>query len=601
MFKKKTLAVVTVVVMLLSIFGCLPYSATSPAQYDITFSPVSQGKTTATFTLSASTAELCVALIKFNATNLTIVEDGIKAPQGLTVSYSAVDDEGDDAFENINGPLSIIVEVSQPSGTGTLADVAELSFTIEFEVNDGTALTLDRVAAASVDENRPSEDNDGNVSVVVNPASTTIGNEGGITIPTEEATCEHEWVLDSIDQPTITKTGTKHYSCSKCPETKDETIAVPTDMSSLLTLKNDLFISSCVGDRIGFSNKKMKNNGYNEYFIVVDYQKYGQGYVLENKTYTIIPTAEDMAVNMANYDFKDISLYELTLGFSVTAYVKDSDGVVVGYTTVNTSIADIALAYATTYSSNTALLKMLADMAYFGASTQSYFAENNPGTPICDATLPTTVLADYMSYASSGTPASSGQQSAPSFDYDYDFNTLTDLTDKLTLKGDLFISSCVGDRLGFSNKKMKNNGYNDYYLSVDYQKYGQGYVIANTKASFNPTAAEISSVNMANYDFSDISLYELTLEFAVTAYVKNDQGTVIGYTTMNTSIADIALAYASTYSSNTALLTMLADMAYFGASTQSYFAENNQGTPICDAILPTTVLADYLSYASSNK
>ena len=216
-----------------------------------------------------------------------------------------------------------------------------------------------------------------------------------------QAVCTHNYVGVVTTQPTKTSTGVMTYTCTECGDSYTEDIAIPT-LNNTVTFKHTLNVSAVVSDEITVSTKQMRT-AYGEgatYFIDINYQKYS-AYNIVNRNKVLTTSDRLASASTANKDtlyFKDMALYEMTLSFDMTIYFKNAEGVVVGYRTFTSSIADMAVDLALT--ANDALKTALADMCNYGATAQAYFATANPGTDICSATLPTTIFADYMSYAS---------------------------------------------------------------------------------------------------------------------------------------------------------------------------------------------------------
>lgn len=320
-------------------------------------------------------------------------------------------------------------------------------------------------------------------------------------------------------QPTTTTTGVMTYTCSTCGYVKTEDIAIPEDAGTAITFKNDINVSSVVADSITLSTKQMRTK-YGEgssYFIVVDYQKYGTGYILQNETMTLTAADRDTVNSTANKDvlmFKDIALYEMTLDFTLTAYFKNADGVVVGYKTVTTNITNMALSYAPTASAT--LLTALADMCNYGATAQQVFANQFAGSDICDAVLPTTIFADYMSNAS---PADA-IPAAGSYNNDK-------LSTKIVSKTG-FISAGQTLNIAASNQiqytiRYDNYDFSDVVIKVHYDDSVYGYkevILTEKDLIANGTAANGQPKYL--YYFTDLSIFDCDKTITMDMYYKGN-------------------------------------------------------------------------------
>lgn len=217
--------------------------------------------------------------------------------------------------------------------------------------------------------------------------------------------CQHEnmsaW---EITQPTKDATGLKTRTCLDCGEhTEKVVIEKPVDITASVTLQHNLKLADKIIDRIAFSVKQISNLGYdavnNGYFVLVEYEKYGDGYILAPKTKPFLDADKDLetsGTNARSFLFSELALYEMTNKYRTTIYIYDADGVVVAYISNETSIAEVALAYADKYSSNSALLTALADMMNYGKAVQDQFKSGD----LVNAASPVEVFAKYMDRAS---------------------------------------------------------------------------------------------------------------------------------------------------------------------------------------------------------
>ena len=175
--------------------------------------------------------------------------------------------------------------------------------------------------------------------------------------------------------------------------------------------------------------------------------------------------------------------------------------------------------------------------------------------------------------------------------------------DATLLQHDLLLTESVGSVIAVNvsaNGGLKTLGYDDYYLTIEYEKYASGYNLETKTLTLNPEDRDRQNAaqTVDFFNFTDIALYEMPLDYTVTIYLKNAEGSTVAYTDDVTSITKQALAYAQKYSTDIKLLTTLADMVNYGASVQNFFATTNPGADIESAVLPTVGFEEYQQYAS---
>lgn len=179
-----------------------------------------------------------------------------------------------------------------------------------------------------------------------------------------------------------------------------------------------------------------------------------------------------------------------------------------------------------------------------------------------------------------------------------------EITNKL-LAHDLYLSAAVGSRIAVNvnaNNGLKSLGYSDYYLVIDYNKYGSGYkdFVSHSDTLLSSQKKGQNAKGTVDYFyFTSLALYEMPLEYTVTIYLKDDTGNTVAYKKETTSVVSQALTYAKKYSTDTTLLTALVDMVNYGDAVQTYFANSNQNSLIATAVSPKIGFEDYQQYASS--
>lgn len=443
----------------------------------------------------------------------------------------------------------------------TDAETFKMMWAFAEEKNDVTAtgtiatLTFNVVEGVDVDST--------DIDLTVTEAWDVDGNEvtatatGGTVEFVKE--CTHDWGTGVVTtQPTKDAEGVRTYTCSLCGETKTEAIAMPV-ATTAVTFKADIVVSSVVGANITISTKQMRT-AYGDnasYFIVVDYQKYGLGYVLENKkaTLTTADRIEDGVSSNANKDvitFKDIALYEMTLDFTMTAYFVDGNGVVVGYRTFDNNVAAMAATYCTTYSSNAKLLTSMADMCAYGDAAQNYFAKANPGTPICDATLPSEILGEtFMACKSTteGMPAAGEYNNAKSSTKVVSTTGFVSAGQTLKIDASNFISYTL---------RYDNYDWNDVEIKVSYNDsiYGDvEYVV--TEEELIDAGTTSAGMPKFTYYFKDLGLYDCDKTVTMNMYYKGNLELTSEYSFGN---------YVNTYLSNASMSELLTTMELFSNS-----------------------------------
>lgn len=179
-----------------------------------------------------------------------------------------------------------------------------------------------------------------------------------------------------------------------------------------------------------------------------------------------------------------------------------------------------------------------------------------------------------------------------------------EITNKL-LAHDLYLSAAVGSRIAVNvnaNNGLMSLGYSDYYLVIDYNKYGSGYkdFVSHSDTLLSSQKKGQNAKGTVDYFyFTSLALYEMPLEYTVTIYLKDDTGNTVAYKRETTSVVSQALTYAKKYSNDTTLLTALVDMVNYGDAVQTYFANSNQNSLIATAVSPKIGFEDYQQYASS--
>ena len=348
--------------------------------------------------------------------------------------------------------------------------------------------------------------------VYCSECGTEISRTTGVVIPATGAHTWGDWVITAeghsrtctVCSAADTTNNGAHVGdpCSVCGYTAP--VAEPTEIFNNLMV-HDLFLSEAVGSQITVNyNAKngIKSLGYDDYYLVINYQYYGAGYALQNGTRTLLPsqkTRQNAAGTIHYFVFSDIALYEMPLSYTVICYLKDSGGNTVAFKQDSTSIVTQALAYAAKYSSDTALLKTLVDMVNYGAVAQTYFASLNPESDIDGAALPNADFDAYQTYASSSEelPASFNNTKAL---------TKNDPSTGLNASATLQIAASNNIKYTFLA-----TGYNAANLTAVIS-YTNAYdtVVSETVSASEMTAKAISGGKMTyEYYFKKLALYDL--------------------------------------------------------------------------------------------
>lgn len=293
-------------------------------------------------------------------------------------------------------------------------------------------------------------------------------------------------------------------------------------------LQHDLLLTESVGSVIAVNvsaNGGLKTLGYDDYYLTIEYEKYASGYNLETKTLTLNPEDRDRqnaAQTVDFFNFTDIALYEMPLDYTVTIYLKNTEGSTVAYTDDVTSITKQALAYAQKYSTDIKLLTTLADMVNYGASVQNFFATTNPGADIESAVLPTVGFEEYQQYASDAS------------DLPEVFNTTKENIKKLestTLQADasVLISSSNSIRYqflatGYEVSELKAEiSYTDSY----------GYLITKTVDFSDMELNSAGGRAIYSYTFTNLAIYDLEKTVSVSLKYNDSEELEFNYSVGN--------------------------------------------------------------------
>ena len=309
------------------------------------------------------------------------------------------------------------------------------------------------------------------------------------------------------------------YTCSLCGDSYTETIAIPTQISNV-TFSHTLLCSEVVGDQITVSTKQMRTNFGDAatYFIDINYQTYSSPsalYDLANAHTVLTASDKDTGVSTANKDvlcFDKMALFEMTAEFDMTLYIKNASGVVVAYRSYESSIAELAYTLATQNASKTNLLTCLADMCNYGKAVQEYFAGTNPTKDIASATDPTTILADYMAYASDIDILPGAGE--------YD-NTKVQSNKVVTPTG--FISAGITLSVGASNQITYTVRADDYDLAdceivMSYTSiYGSKEFTVNN-SELVPNGTTSAGKQKYSYTFKNLSIYDVNAVVTMSMY-----------------------------------------------------------------------------------
>lgn len=377
-----------------------------------------------------------------------------------------------------------------------------------------------------------------NIEAVI-PADAAVGTVYGVTLDGQFADLGEEWVTTNVTNGSVTVI--------------DNAPVEPEEIQANI-LAHNLLLTDSVGSQISVNvsaNGGLTTLGYSDYYLVIDYQSYGEGYTLGKKSITLNPADKDRqnaAGTVHYFVFSDIALYEMPLDYTVTVFLKNAEGNTVAFTKSTTSIKDQALAYANRYSTDTALLKAMADMVNYGAAVQEYFAKANPNSDIASAELPTVGFEDYQQYASTvgDLPAS--------------FNTTRELVKNLDESTLRVSSTLVVSSSNSISYQFLTNGYDASKLvaKISYtDSYGR---LIEKEIAFSDLESRVSGSNtIYSYVFTDLAIYDL--EKTVSVELMNDG---IKEVTYNYS----AGAFVTQYIDNPNLSEVLTNMELFSQSAR---------------------------------
>ncbi len=346
--------------------------------------------------------------------------------------------------------------------------------------------------------------------------------DGIVTVEEEVTVCPHNYVGVVTTQPTKDALGVKTYTCDACGDSYTEEIAKPTALTGNV-FGFDLFFEEAVNTRIrvnlGANANGLYTLGYDDYFVVVDYKKYVTGYALEDRQETYIASMRTESLSngdlLHTFEFKEMTLYQLKMGYTVTAYAL-KDGVVTAYYTTDTSIQAQAIAQLVKFPNDAALHKALADMMKYGAEVQRFFAAANPGTAIVDAELPTDGFDAYIGSASDYSELPDSYNMTK-------LNSYPNGTSSVMGAGDVKIdtSNLVSFRFLIPNDYDANAMRAEIY-------YTNGYGKPVTDAAASIGALEVVGSNATakayNHIFGKLALYDLDKTITVDIY--NAEGNV---------------------------------------------------------------------------
>lgn len=364
-----------------------------------------------TVTADGNTATITAAAVEAQAganvdVPVTVDTTGLTAAiftvtvDGLVVNSYAFGDDFKEVYTDVyNNEYTFAVTAKADADFAGTATVVTLNVAVPANAAAGTVLGVTVADATAADY--------AEAYVAVATAN------GSVTVKAAEVECDHANAEATVaTQPTKDAEGVMTYTC-ECGHSWTETIDIPTNIVTLnanAKLQHNLTLADRVYDRFVFSVKQFSNLGYdpvnNGYFVTREYGKYevtGGLYKYSAKSDVLLDSDKDVANSAGNgrsFFFNELALYEMTVNYSITVYVKDANGVVVAYLTDETSIADEALALAQSKdpTSDRDLLVCLADMMNYGKAAQDFFKRD--GDDLSDAVSPTDVLGDFMSYAS---------------------------------------------------------------------------------------------------------------------------------------------------------------------------------------------------------
>ena len=309
------------------------------------------------------------------------------------------------------------------------------------------------------------------------------------------------------------------YTCSLCGDSYTETIAIPAQISNV-AFNHTLLVSEVVADSITVSTKQMRTN-YGDgatYFIDIEYQTFSSSanpYNLTN-AHTVLTSANRKASSTANRDdlaFDKMALYEMTLDFDMTLYIKNASGVVIAYREFESSLADMAYTMASQNPTRTNLLTCLADMCNYGKAVQEYFAGTNPTKDIASATDPTTILGDYMVNASDIDILPGAGE------YDN-----TKLATQKVVSSTGFVSAGMTLSVGASNMinyTLRADNYNlaDCEIVMSYDSiYGDSREFTVDMSELTPNGTTSAGKQKYDYNFKNLAIYDANAVVTMSMY-----------------------------------------------------------------------------------
>ena len=207
---RKIIAIVAAVLMLCSI---LPISAMA-ADTEIVFNLGANGSATHADGTSKTTYSETVSGYTLNITNGTQFYTGARDAKGNScLKLGSSKNVGSFKFTVPDDVTSVIIEIAKYKTNSAKMNINGTTYTLTKNSNDGAydLITIDTTSTKTI-------------SVAVSSGPRAMVNSIKFVIAAAAGDCEHDWVTEQTKAPDCTNAGENTLTCSKCGESKTETV-----------------------------------------------------------------------------------------------------------------------------------------------------------------------------------------------------------------------------------------------------------------------------------------------------------------------------------------------------------------------------------------
>ncbi len=163
------------------------------------------------------------------------------------------------------------------------------------------------------------------------------------------------------------------------------------------------------------------------------------------------------------------------------------------------------------------------------------------------------------------------------------------------------------DKVGvlFYTKHAETNAYDDYSITVTYQKYDGDYNLYDDSKTYSSSEATDINGNPRDYFyFTELAIYEVNIPVTLRIDLIRD-GAVVAYNEITTSVAQLTkeslIKYEAYASAMADTFASYLDMINYASQAQTYFASLNVGSDLDKNPLAKEGFEDYQKYASTDE